>query len=407
MVVKKSEYQKQYKACTIKKHQAVYLENLNLRLQRRDREFLHTPICWEETSEEDISSDCSEEQSKPKIQAHKEPEYQSLADILSDSKRKAESARRQKFLEGFKRPSDIVNGITEDGNQLSNTDVPTKVHDTEEKKQNEAGGSNTTVKKEYLATKLNVSVTDENVRSNLKPALTHTVVQDGNKRDISEDRNHDVSPSDGLLKEAKKLYAGNKRTKTKQKNSKELEGFSKIKPPSAVDRHCYSSRPSSIIADSSVPHLSYISRVRKPRSQPHIPRIKSAPASPEPLLKERPPFLAYGIGDKEDNLATHRTHNVRASVDVYPPALRAKSRREEQHRRQVEKIHKAGSADAMLEKLSAPAPDLAGWESEYRKQFHGYQPRDYEKAVASHAVIPRASSVRAVHRGGCLLVHVD
>ncbi|CAG5118392.1 unnamed protein product [Candidula unifasciata] len=407
MVVRKSEYQKQYKACIIKKNEGAYLENLNLRHQRRDREFLHTPICWENSSDEDekTSSGCSEEeQSKPKIQPHKEPEYQSLAEILSDSKKKAESARRQAFLEGFKRPSDNANGITGEEKQLINADVLTKLN-MEEKKQNETGSLNNTTKNESVAVKSNVvndPVADENRRSN-KADLTRAAELDRNNRDVSEYRSCVVG---GLLKEDIKLPAVNQKIKKERKRSKEPEGFKKIKPSSALDRRCYSSRLSSVTEGSYVPQLLYTPRARKPH-QSHIPRTKSTPVSPETPLKERPLFLAYGAGDKEDSLTTHRTHNVRAPVDVYPSALRAKVRRQEEHRRQADKIHKAASTETMLEKLCAPAADLAGWESEYRKQFHGYQPRDYEKAVSSHAVIPRSSSVRAVHRGGCLLVHVD
>lgn len=93
---------------------------------------------------------------------------------------------------------------------------------------------------------------------------------------------------------------------------------------------------------------------------------------------------------------------------VYLPALRAKSRREVQQKRQNEKVHKTHSAEALIDKLAAPVTHNAlDWESEYRKQYHGYEPRDYKRAASAHAVIPRSTPVRAVHRGGCLLVHVD
>lgn len=109
MVVKKSEYQNQYKASVIKKHQDAYLENLSLRHQRRDQQFLHTPICWGETSDEDevVTSDsndeCSAAQGKNKKKTVSEPEeqYQSLAEILTESKAKSDAFKKRKKFDNF------------------------------------------------------------------------------------------------------------------------------------------------------------------------------------------------------------------------------------------------------------------------------------------------------------------
>lgn len=93
---------------------------------------------------------------------------------------------------------------------------------------------------------------------------------------------------------------------------------------------------------------------------------------------------------------------------VYPLALKAKTRREEDHKKHKQRLVSARSAESLLDKLSSrSACDKGDWESEYRKQFHGYEPKEYERAVSSRAVIPRATPIHAVHRGGCLVINVD
>lgn len=84
-------------------------------------------------------------------------------------------------------------------------------------------------------------------------------------------------------------------------------------------------------------------------------------------------------------------------------------REAEKRRRQKEKKRAVQSANALLEKLATVTPrDSQSWQSEYRKQFHGYEPQEYERAVSSRAVISRSTTpIKAVHRGGCLIVHVD
>ena len=94
---------------------------------------------------------------------------------------------------------------------------------------------------------------------------------------------------------------------------------------------------------------------------------------------------------------------------MYGSALNAKIRREEERRqykeqRTLAKLNKA----VLLAKLAAASPkESFDWRSEYQKQFPSYEAKDYERAVSARAVIPRAQPLQAVHRGGCMFVHVD
>ena len=105
MVAKRSEYQNQFKSSVVKKHHDIYMTNLALRHERRDREFMHTPLCWMDVSPDDdaICSDNSERdvQSPPETKETETQEkevYQSLAEIMAEAKEKAEALRKQKML---------------------------------------------------------------------------------------------------------------------------------------------------------------------------------------------------------------------------------------------------------------------------------------------------------------------
>lgn len=227
MVVKKSEYQKQYKACVIKKHHEIYLENLNLRHQRRDREFMHTPLYWEELSEEEkeSSSDCCEEgqpkASKPQKPREPENQYQSLAEILSDSKEKAEAVRKQKQADALAVPSSL-SGVIAHKSQKSHPNVPTKAN-AEEKPVKETDLTDQKSEKKDLPGKscsINDFLDDENRKLNKKLALTYAITPEWTARDASDDTDTDpdTKTKDSLLSRlARRPSATNRRMKRKKK----------------------------------------------------------------------------------------------------------------------------------------------------------------------------------------------
>lgn len=97
-------------------------------------------------------------------------------------------------------------------------------------------------------------------------------------------------------------------------------------------------------------------------------------------------------------------------LQVYSQALKAQRMRDaEKRRREREKLRVTKSAASLMDKLAIETPrDQRSWQSEYQKQFHGYDPKQYEKGMSTRAVITRAlTPINAVHRGGCLIVHVD
>ena len=105
MVAKRSEYQNQFKSSVVKKHHEIYMANLALRHERRDREFMHTPLCWNEIGADDeaICSDNSEEDTllaneTQKAETKEKEVYQSLAEIMAEAKEKADALRRQRML---------------------------------------------------------------------------------------------------------------------------------------------------------------------------------------------------------------------------------------------------------------------------------------------------------------------
>ena len=107
MVAKRTEYRNQFRSNVARKHHAAYLENLTFRHERRDREFLHTPICWNDDVEEEDSSESTEDVevvSCNLINRKIDPvtdhnQYQSLAEIIQKSKEKAVEHHKQKLLE--------------------------------------------------------------------------------------------------------------------------------------------------------------------------------------------------------------------------------------------------------------------------------------------------------------------
>ena len=64
---------------------------------------------------------------------------------------------------------------------------------------------------------------------------------------------------------------------------------------------------SKVCSDPSKTATKISTKVRRPDRRPMSQASSNA---------DRPPFISYGSGDVEENLAVHRTHNVRAPSDV-------------------------------------------------------------------------------------------
>lgn len=125
MVHKKSEYQNEFRPSIVKHHESIYLENLTFRHNRRDREFLHTPICWGEVEEEETSSEDDSRHKKSITNVADEPQYQSLAEILTESSKKTEAFRQKK--DGLLKETDHQRdaSIKVDNNKSVGTDTDT------------------------------------------------------------------------------------------------------------------------------------------------------------------------------------------------------------------------------------------------------------------------------------------
>lgn len=98
----------------------------------------------------------------------------------------------------------------------------------------------------------------------------------------------------------------------------------------------------------------------------------------------RPPFMAYGCGDRERETGVKRSFNVRASADVYPAAMKAlvdlhqKQKRRETARRCLSARERKRKA-LVQEKA---AKEVAGWQSEYRRMYPQYKTDEYARCAA-------------------------
>lgn len=395
MVAKRSEYQNQFKSSVVKKHHDTYMANLALRHERRDREFMHTPLCWTEDNAEDenINSDNSEEvvhQSSEIKKAETEVRevYQSLAEIMSEAKEKAESLRKQR-LQAQESPAEMPK------KSVNSSEIPDDINKSAEEKE--------------LADK-SLSIYDivdkENRKLNQKIAQTY--VFEANNEGKCEEISDTVEKEVGGKQKAK--GSNLRKTYVKRQAVKKPSAKSKasVKEQSSTAKD--STRPA---YSGSVPTLSLTSLVSQRPVRPDRQSKRRPMTVCSHINHPKPPFLAYGAADVEDSLALHRTHNVLAPRDVYPLALRAKSRREEEQRRSKEKKLSAKhslSAEDLLERLGSvgltPRDD---WASEYSLQFHGYEPKEYQRAISARSVLPRAASTSfmPIRSGGCKVVHVD
>lgn len=106
-------------------------------------------------------------------------------------------------------------------------------------------------------------------------------------------------------------------------------------------------------------------------------RPKSSPAY-------KPPFLAYGCGDKERETGVKRSFNVRASNDVYPAAMKALVNLHEQQKKR-ENNRRCLSARERKRKaliLEKAWKEVAGWQSEYRRMYPQYNHDEYARSAS-------------------------
>ncbi|GFO30183.1 hypothetical protein PoB_005668800 [Plakobranchus ocellatus] len=411
MVAKKSEYQNQFKSSIVKKNHDIYIANLALRTERRDREFMHTPLCWVELSPDDgeVCSDNSEEEvplaNKAKATETQQKEvYQSLAEIMAEAKEKADALRRQQRLD--KHPPAEAPKI-EKLSMEDVEDINKKVDD-----------------KEVADKSLSIYeiVDKENRKLNQKIAQTYVFDKEKGGKCIEVNGEEEVNLREAEIEnfsDLKQKQSNMRKTYVKKGSSKKLpvQRPNKAKASGHGKSAVEGAAQIQPIFSSTVPSLSLTSvssrRPVRPDRKGRISQNKRRAVSSCSTQSKKPPFVSYGAADVEDSLALHRTHNVMAQTDVYQHALQAKIRREEEQRRYREKkmnAQKSFSAEDLLERLSSvgltPRDD---WASEYSLQFHGYEPREYQRAVSARSVLPRAafSSFCPVRSGGCKIVHVD
>ncbi|XP_060083062.1 centriole, cilia and spindle-associated protein-like [Ylistrum balloti] len=111
-------------------------------------------------------------------------------------------------------------------------------------------------------------------------------------------------------------------------------------------------------------------------------RPKSAPSArqSEPA-RPRPPFLPYGCGDSERVTGTQRSHNVLASTDVYPAAIKAHKKHVEESIRRKDANVKAAKEAKKRRQLfrDKMLRDAAFWKSEYGFRYPAHPTSEYAK----------------------------
>jgi len=409
MVTKKSEYQNQFRATVIRGYQATYLENLNIRHTRRDREYVHTPICWGELIDEGEETHDSDDTAGPGQVAIQQPtvpekQYQSLAQILEDSSEKARVHRWKKD----KTVEENINNNASSVDRLS-------LEDVDDFSKEEGKDSCVLCNMEGKGKQLSKTAED-NLKDHQKDvgdkAFSINDIVDKENRKLHEkivgiandESNIDVNMPDKMGGEAN--LRKNPFIKRKSKGQKVMnssDGKSR-RSQKKVQFVCHPPEYLPVTQALAAP-ASKPARLRRPDRQAPLPPPQAHPLE---SFVDRPPFIGYGSGDVEDNLAVHRTHNVRASADVYGAALKAKLRREAERKLRRKREEQTLRQERLMEKLGEVTPrDAEDWQSEYTKQFAAYEVKEYERAVSARAVIPRVPIIRAVHRGGCMVVHVD
>ncbi|XP_033736067.1 centriole, cilia and spindle-associated protein-like [Pecten maximus] len=122
------------------------------------------------------------------------------------------------------------------------------------------------------------------------------------------------------------------------------------------------------------PRVSKSASGARPKSAPSVRQSEQA--------RPRPPFLPYGCGDTERVTGTQRSHNVLASTDVYPAALKA-------HKKQVEEAVRRKDANVKAAKEAKKRKqlfrdkmlrDAAFWKSEYGFRYPAHPTTEYAKS---------------------------
>ncbi|XP_022097934.1 centriole, cilia and spindle-associated protein-like isoform X2 [Acanthaster planci] len=92
---------------------------------------------------------------------------------------------------------------------------------------------------------------------------------------------------------------------------------------------------------------------------------------------DRPPMVAYGWADEELTTGCKKTHNIRASADIYPSALRAMRRRQLDIQQRAERDRQHSLRERRLKAMfNVPPQDDSVWLTEYQRNFTGpSQPR--------------------------------
>ncbi|OWF38554.1 centriole, cilia and spindle-associated protein-like [Mizuhopecten yessoensis] len=111
-------------------------------------------------------------------------------------------------------------------------------------------------------------------------------------------------------------------------------------------------------------------------------RPKSAPSTRQlERAKPRPPFLPYGSGDSERLTGTQRSHNVLASTDVYPAAIKAHKKLVEDSIRRKDANVKAAKEAKKRKQLFRDKlmRDAAFWKSEYGFRYPAHPTSEYAK----------------------------
>lgn len=118
------------------------------------------------------------------------------------------------------------------------------------------------------------------------------------------------------------------------------------------------------------------SELNKRSKQSRTLRLKLMPTqqSKEDSKQIRHPFVLYASGEKDSDMASRKTHNVRpvaSTQEIHASALRAKTRREVERQllSQRAERRRAKSADVAKARLKVVAPDFNPWLTEYMRCF--------------------------------------
>lgn len=116
------------------------------------------------------------------------------------------------------------------------------------------------------------------------------------------------------------------------------------------------------------------SQQNKTSKQNRVLRLKPVHQSNEDRKQIRHPFVLYASGEKDSDIASRKTHNVRpvaSTQEIHASALRAKTRRDVERQLQSQRAERrrAKSADVDKARLKLVAPEFNPWLTEYMRCF--------------------------------------